>query len=94
MTYVPPQIDDEQHLDDLTSRYKHNFRRLFIEVSRVRFDGVYISVNHYVYGVFCRGEPVLIVCRRDGLSDNPWYNVSQPHGGAGSMVHSWHSPSI
>jgi len=59
VTYVPPQVATLVEAEDLGRRYQFDYRRIFIERPRVRLDGVYISVCHYV---------------RAGLSDNPWYN--------------------
>ncbi|PCH44309.1 hypothetical protein WOLCODRAFT_104900 [Wolfiporia cocos MD-104 SS10] len=60
-TYKPPQIEDEEELDVLVHQYVGDHRRLFIEHPRVRMDGVYIAVCHYI---------------RNGLSENTWVNVS------------------
>lgn len=43
-TYIYPQ----QHGRELIQRYRCDYRRLFIECARVRYDGAYISVCHYV----------------------------------------------
>ncbi|KAF8575209.1 hypothetical protein K439DRAFT_1420045 [Ramaria rubella] len=61
-TIVPQQLSDPTiTLPKLTERYRCDYRRLFIEHPRLRFDGVYISICHYV---------------RNGLSENPWVTVS------------------
>lgn len=59
--YQPPQIGVDEDITELIEKYKGDFRRVFIEQPRVRLDGVYIAVCHYV---------------RDGLSENTWVNVS------------------
>lgn len=47
-TYVPPQISDDLTIEGLAERYTHDYRRLYIEHPRLRLDGVYIAVCHYV----------------------------------------------
>lgn len=47
--YQPPQIPEDENYESLSYKYKGDFRRLFIEQPRVRLDGVYIAVCHYVY---------------------------------------------
>lgn len=59
-TYKPPQVPDEQAMDQVVNGFSFDYRRVFIEHPRVRTDGVYIAVCHYV---------------RHGLGDNPWVNV-------------------
>ncbi|KAG8744997.1 hypothetical protein FRC10_009105 [Ceratobasidium sp. 414] len=48
-TYVHPQIPADTLLGDIVSRFAGDLRRLYIEFPRVRLDGVYIAVCHYVY---------------------------------------------
>ncbi|KAF9073298.1 hypothetical protein BDP27DRAFT_1319186 [Rhodocollybia butyracea] len=64
-TYKPPQIpilpDGKSFLDYLSEQYLYDYRRLYIEHARVRLDGVYIAVCHYI---------------RPGLSENSWVNVN------------------
>ncbi|KAF9047021.1 hypothetical protein BDZ89DRAFT_1108514 [Hymenopellis radicata] len=60
-TYKPPQLADQTELDSAIARCLYDFRRVYIEQPRVRMDGVYISVCHYV---------------RAGLSDNSWVNIN------------------
>lgn len=48
-TYKPPQISDEEEPEALAETYVGDFRRVFIEHPRVRLDGVYIAICHYVY---------------------------------------------
>lgn len=61
-TYQPPQIIDGVDLEqDLLPSYLGDYRRLFVEHPRVRLDGVYIAVCHYI---------------RRGLSEYAWVNVS------------------
>ncbi|KIP01887.1 hypothetical protein PHLGIDRAFT_131049 [Phlebiopsis gigantea 11061_1 CR5-6] len=59
--YIPPQMREDDDLADLITQYKGDFRRLYVEHPRVRLDGVYIAVCHYI---------------RDGLSENAWVHVS------------------
>jgi len=64
-TYKPPQIpllpDGESSLEYLSQQYLNDYRRLYIEHPRIRMDGVYIAVCHYI---------------RPGLSENSWVNVT------------------
>ncbi|KAI0705225.1 hypothetical protein BC835DRAFT_1410103 [Cytidiella melzeri] len=59
--YIAPQIADDEDIDSLLSQHMQDYRRLYIEHPRVRLDGVYIAVCHYI---------------RDGLSEHAWVNVS------------------
>ncbi|KAF9266943.1 hypothetical protein L218DRAFT_956035 [Marasmius fiardii PR-910] len=61
VTYKPPQILDEEVLKTLYDKYLYDYRRLYIEHPRIRTDGVYIAVCHYI---------------RNGLSENSWVNLS------------------
>lgn len=47
--YKPPQVDEEEDTGVLVRKYMGDFRRVFIEHPRVRLDGVYIAVCHYMY---------------------------------------------
>ena len=47
--YQPPQISDEEEADQLVAKYMMDYRRVYVEHPRVRFDGVYIAVCHYMY---------------------------------------------
>jgi len=47
--YKPPQISPEQTLDDILDKSSSDYRRVYIEQPRVRLDGVYIAVCHYMY---------------------------------------------
>ncbi|KAL4259081.1 F-box only protein FBXO9/FBXO48 [Pleurotus pulmonarius] len=60
-TYKPPQISSPTELIPIIERHGHDYRRVFIEEPRVRLDGLYIAVCHYV---------------RPGLSENHWVNIS------------------
>ncbi|KAL1740863.1 hypothetical protein HDZ31DRAFT_46621 [Schizophyllum fasciatum] len=60
-TYKPPQIPLEDALDTIVDTFLSDYRRLYIEHPRVRCDGVYIAVCHYV---------------RQGVSENHWVNIS------------------
>ncbi|KAH9995394.1 hypothetical protein BJV74DRAFT_976352 [Russula compacta] len=59
--YKPPQIAPDDVLDDIVDQYSSDYRRVYIERPRVRLDGVYIAVCHYI---------------RHGLSENAWVNIS------------------
>ncbi|CAE6479166.1 unnamed protein product [Rhizoctonia solani] len=60
LTYIPPQIPTTVPLSEFITRFDYDMRRLYIELPRVRLDGVYIAVCHYV---------------RPGQSENLWANV-------------------
>ncbi|CAL1715098.1 unnamed protein product [Somion occarium] len=59
--YIPPQVSYDEEINDLVDNYMNDYRRIYIEHPRVRLDGVYIAVCHYI---------------RNGLSENAWVNVS------------------
>ncbi|KAH9942007.1 hypothetical protein B0H21DRAFT_878056 [Amylocystis lapponica] len=59
--YKPPQIADDEDVGMLLRAYMEDHRRLYIEHPRVRLDGVYIAVCHYI---------------RAGLGESAWMNVS------------------
>ncbi|KAF9240634.1 hypothetical protein BU15DRAFT_87547 [Melanogaster broomeanus] len=61
MAYKPPQIPETETVETIVDRYNANYRRTYIEHPRLRLDGVYIAVCHYV---------------RRGLSENAWINIS------------------
>ncbi|KAJ7916231.1 hypothetical protein B0H13DRAFT_2323506 [Mycena leptocephala] len=61
MSYKPPQIANLESLVSVVTQYHSDFRRVYIEHPRIRMDGVYIAVCHYV---------------RPGLSENSWVNIS------------------
>lgn len=79
--YKPPQIDEEEDLRELVMNYKGDYRRFYIEHPRVRLDGVFIAVCHYLYvavylNIRCSvrvTDPCSV--SRDGLSENAWVNV-------------------
>ncbi|KAL1666433.1 hypothetical protein GGF50DRAFT_50651 [Schizophyllum commune] len=60
-TYQPPQVPSAEALTSVVASFQSDYRRLYIEHPRVRLDGVYIAVCHYV---------------RQGLSENHWVNIS------------------
>ncbi|THV02465.1 hypothetical protein K435DRAFT_836336 [Dendrothele bispora CBS 962.96] len=60
-TYKTPQVPDEDTVKVLLDQYLYDYRRLYIEHPRVRMDGVYIAVCHYV---------------RAGQSENSWVNIN------------------
>ncbi|TFY78041.1 hypothetical protein EWM64_g5970, partial [Hericium alpestre] len=60
--YKPPQIPDEETCGQIVEDvYSFDYRRMWIEQPRVRLDGVYIAVCHYI---------------RPGMSENAWVNVN------------------
>lgn len=59
MAYKPPQIPDADSLKTIIKRFNANYRQTYIEQPRLRLDGVYIAVCHYV---------------RRGVSDYAWVN--------------------
>jgi F-box protein 9 len=48
MTYKPPQIPHGLALETVADEYLSDYRRVYIEHPRLRLDGVYIAVCHYV----------------------------------------------
>lgn len=48
MTYIPPQILHAMEADIIAESYLSDYRRMYIEHPRLRLDGVYIAVCHYV----------------------------------------------
>ncbi|KAH7921300.1 hypothetical protein BV22DRAFT_1038818 [Leucogyrophana mollusca] len=61
LAYKPPQIPDEDAISTIVDQYRADYRRVYIEHPRLRMDGIYIAVCHYV---------------RTGLSENAWVNIS------------------
>ncbi|EDR14575.1 uncharacterized protein LACBIDRAFT_305309 [Laccaria bicolor S238N-H82] len=59
--YKPPQVPDVDAMIPVIERHLSDYRRVYIEHPRVRLDGVYIAICHYV---------------RPGLSENHWVNIS------------------
>ncbi|KAI0708819.1 hypothetical protein C8T65DRAFT_206191 [Cerioporus squamosus] len=59
--YQPPQVSDDEDFEALVLKYMTDYRRLYIEHPRVRYDGVYIAVCHYM---------------RNGVGENVWVNYS------------------
>src|SRR5712672_2664173 len=47
--YKAPQILPNEVLNDIVDKYSSDYRRVYIERPRVRLDGVYIAVCHYMY---------------------------------------------
>ena len=45
----PPQVETAQEAEAIVESYNYDFRRLYIAHPRVRLDGVYIAICHYVY---------------------------------------------
>ncbi len=46
-TYIPPQIQNGL-IDGVVAKYDLDYRRVYIEQPRLRLDGVYIAVCHYM----------------------------------------------
>jgi len=61
LSYKPPQVASLESMIPVVTQYQSDFRRVYIEHPRIRLDGVYIAVCHYV---------------RPGLSENSWVNLS------------------
>ncbi|KAJ3511115.1 hypothetical protein NLJ89_g4282 [Agrocybe chaxingu] len=61
VTYKHPQVPDQETMINVVERFLFDYRRVYIEQPRIRVDGVYIAICHYV---------------RPGLSDNSWVNIS------------------
>ncbi|KAH7890847.1 hypothetical protein F5I97DRAFT_1839250 [Phlebopus sp. FC_14] len=61
LTYRPPQIPHASMVPSIADNYATNYRQFYIEHPRLRLDGVYIAVCHYI---------------RRGLSENAWVNIS------------------
>ncbi|KAI0741604.1 hypothetical protein C8Q80DRAFT_1110639 [Daedaleopsis nitida] len=59
--YQPPQISSDDELDALAVKYMADYRRVYVEHPRVRYDGLYIAVCHYI---------------RNGVGENAWVNYS------------------
>lgn len=79
MIYKPPQIPLELEVEAIVDDYLSDYRRMYIERPRLRLDGVYIAVCHYVY-VFNYGfRPhlalIMVTHSRPGLSENAWVTV-------------------
>ncbi|KAG0709406.1 hypothetical protein DFH29DRAFT_229248 [Suillus ampliporus] len=61
LAYKPPQIPDDESITDIAELYSSDYRRVYMEHPRLRLDGVYIAVCHYM---------------RMGSSENAWVNIS------------------
>ncbi|KAF8448934.1 hypothetical protein L210DRAFT_3640552 [Boletus edulis BED1] len=61
LAYKPPQIPEAITVEAIVDGYGSDYRQTYIEHPRLRLDGVYIAVCHYV---------------RRGLSENAWVNVN------------------
>lgn len=48
LAYKPPQIPETVTVQSIVDSYETNYRRTYIEHPRLRLDGVYIAVCHYV----------------------------------------------
>lgn len=81
LNLVSNQLSDPgTSIDELClRRYRSDYRRMFIEHPRVRFDGVYIAICHYMYvkhiSELTNSPPICSLFRRNGLGENPWVNV-------------------
>ncbi|KAG2128581.1 hypothetical protein DEU56DRAFT_819076 [Suillus clintonianus] len=61
LAYKPPQIADDESITNIVESYNSDYRKVYIEHPRLRLDGVYIAVCHYM---------------RMGSSENAWVNVT------------------
>lgn len=59
MIYKPPQILYGLSLETVAGKYMSDYRRVYIEHPRLRLDGVYIAVCHYVYVPFYQSHPFI-----------------------------------
>ncbi|KAG6335838.1 hypothetical protein ID866_3252 [Astraeus odoratus] len=48
LAYKPPQIPSVDSLDAIVDSHDSNYRRVYTEQPRLRLDGVYIAICHYV----------------------------------------------
>lgn len=48
LAYKPPQIADNESVTNIVELYSSDYRRAYIEHPRLRMDGVYIAVCHYM----------------------------------------------
>ncbi|KAJ7180737.1 hypothetical protein C8R46DRAFT_1070446 [Mycena filopes] len=69
LSYKPPQVAHLESMVPVVKQYHSDFRRVYIEHPRVRLDGVYIAVCHYVYALSVHGTMVVI-------NSNSWVNIS------------------
>ena len=46
--YKPPQVPDVDAMIPVIDTHLSDYRRVYIEHPRVRLDGVYIAICHYV----------------------------------------------
>jgi F-box protein 9 len=77
LAYKPPQIADDESITNIVERYSLDYRRAYIEHPRLRLDGVYIAVCHYMSVMISDVlSPVSYKNhRRMGSSENAWVNV-------------------
>ncbi|KAJ6619845.1 hypothetical protein B0H10DRAFT_2023678 [Mycena sp. CBHHK59/15] len=61
LSYKPPQVPSLESMVPVVNQYLSDYRRVYVEHPRLRLDGVYIAICHYV---------------RPGLSENSWVNIS------------------
>jgi F-box protein 9 len=47
-TYVPPQVPSDDTIESVIEEYLADYRKIYVEYPRLRLDGVYIAVCHYV----------------------------------------------
>ena len=79
--YQPPQITDVEELEALEVKYMLDYRRIYVEHPRVRYDGVYIAVCHYMYVLrssmlYSSHRITDISCHsRHGAGENVWVTV-------------------
>ncbi|KAJ7446724.1 hypothetical protein FB451DRAFT_1148253 [Mycena latifolia] len=61
LSYKSPQVPSLESMVPVVKEYHSDFRRVYVEHPRLRLDGIYIAICHYV---------------RPGLSENSWVNIS------------------
>ena len=79
-TYKPPQIAEDEDFQTIVENYLGDFRRVFIEQPRVRWDGVYIAICHYMWVNPQKTSQIRFSISshsnsRNGLSENAWVQV-------------------
>ncbi|EGN96810.1 hypothetical protein SERLA73DRAFT_154240 [Serpula lacrymans var. lacrymans S7.3] len=78
LVYKPPQIIDDA-ASIAADQYVADYRRMYIEHPRIRMDGAYIAVCHYMYAYLLVACYVVLAHgfgSRSGLSENAWVNIS------------------
>ena len=87
--YQPPQVTDDDEFEALVVKYMTDYRRIYIEHPRVRYDGVYIAVCHYMYVnlprmlSLCIKATDLVVTALARMFGSTYVLVSQRQGSVG-----------